>query len=305
MQIVSASAVIVLAELARNLNPAAEPAKVQDCGYIVRLILFSKRFKDPTEHTVTYQNTQNMTASYALVTGANQGIGFEIARGLGKIGFTPILGCRNLERAKEAAKQLEDESNIHSEIVQLDVTNDASITAAAKTVEELVTKKGGSFDLLVNNAGIASTSLESFRDNFNAIMNTNVTSVAIIMDTFVPLLQKSTHALGGQIINVTSTRGSLTMTAEGKLPPTRSAPYSVSKAAENLLSLDYSIKYKGSVRINACCPGHCGTQLNGYAGLKTPAEGARVVLQVAVDPEVGTGGFYRLEGTEKYTRAPW
>jgi NAD(P)-dependent dehydrogenase (short-subunit alcohol dehydrogenase family) len=245
-----------------------------------------------------------MAISYALVTGANQGLGLAIARGLGKVGFTPILGCRNLEKAKEAAESLAKE-NIQAEIVQLDVTSDSSILSAREHIEKLCAMKNGSFDLLVNNAGIAGDSSKSTRENFTMVLDTNVASIAVIMDTFIPLLQKSKHELGGQIINVSSTRGSLLLNSQDRLPPSRSIPYSVSKAALNLLTVDYARKYKGEVRINAICPGHCATNLNGFTGKKDVNEGAKVVLQVAVDPDVGTGGYFQLEGTEKYTSAPW
>jgi NAD(P)-dependent dehydrogenase (short-subunit alcohol dehydrogenase family) len=246
-----------------------------------------------------------MAVSYALVTGANQGIGLAIARGLGKIGFTPLLACRNLSRAQEAAKLLVSENNIKTEIVVVDVASDESIAAARDAVEKLCHDNQGSFDLLVNNAGIAGDPSKSVRENYAMVLDTNVASVAAMMDAFIPLLQKSKHPLGGQIINVSSRRGSLILNAEGRMPPSQSIPYSVSKAALNLLTIDYARNWKGKVRINAICPGHCATNLNGFKGKKDPQDGAKVVLQVAVDPEVGTGGYYALEGTEKFTKAPW
>ena len=248
-----------------------------------------------------------MAISYALVTGANQGIGFEIARGLGKLGFTPILGCRNLVRAREAAEKFEKENKVKAEIVQLDVTNDKSINDALKKVEDLCRTSGGSFDLLVNNAGIGRAPGEgkSVREQYAAVLDTNVSSVAVMMDTFIPLLQKSTHKLGGHIINVSSTRGSLLLNVQNKVPPSRSIPYSVSKAALNLLTVDYARNWKGKVRINAICPGHCASNLNGYSGHKTIEEGAQVVLQIAVAEDVGTAGYYQLEGTERFTDAPF
>jgi NAD(P)-dependent dehydrogenase (short-subunit alcohol dehydrogenase family) len=246
-----------------------------------------------------------MVQSYALVTGANQGIGLEIARGLGKIGFIPILGCRDISKAKQAATTLATESNVTAEIVPLNVTSDESILAAQVAIEILCRDTGGSFDLLVNNAGIAPSPALPIREQYATTFDTNVASVAIMMDNFIPLLEKSQHPLGGHIINVGSTRGSLTLNAEDKLPPSRSFPYSASKAALNLLSLDYARNFKGRVRINTICPGHCATALNGYRGVKSVQDGAKVVLQIAVDPEIGTGGYYQLEGTEKYTHAPW
>jgi NAD(P)-dependent dehydrogenase (short-subunit alcohol dehydrogenase family) len=223
------------------------------------------------------------------------------------LGFTPILGCRNIDRAREAAEKLENESNVKSEIVQLDVTSDKSIAEALKTVENLCRQNNGSFDLLVNNAGIGRAPGEghSVRENYAAVLDTNVVSVAVMMDTFIPLLQKSTYKLGGHIINVSSTRGSLLLNAQDKLPPSRSIPYSVSKAALNLLTVDYARNWKGKVRINAICPGRCASNLNGYRGYKTVEQGAQVVLQVAVVKDVGTAGYYELEGTERFTNAPW
>jgi len=245
-----------------------------------------------------------MAISYALVTGANQGIGYEIVRGLGKIGFTPILGCRSISKAQEAARRLSSEDELKVEIVELDVTSDKSILAARDAVEILCRTNSGSLDLLVNNAAILGDPSLPIRQYFAMVYETNVTSVAIMMDTFIPILQKSTHPAGGHIINVASTRGSLTMSAAGTQAPSTIHPYSTSKAAENLLSIDYARTWEGKVRINAVCPGHCSTNLNGHRGHKSPEDGAKVVLQVASDPYVGTAGYYQLEGTEKYTPAP-
>lgn len=245
-----------------------------------------------------------MATSYVLVTGANQGIGYEIARGLGKIGFTPILGCRSISKAQEAAQRLAAEDNVKVEIVELDITSDKSILAARDAVQALCHKNNGSFDLLVNNAAVMGDPSLPIRQYFAMVFETNVTSVAIMMDTFIPLLEKSKHPAGGHIINVGSTRGSLTMSASGKQAPSTIHPYSTSKAAENLLTIDYARTWEGKVRINLVCPGHCSTNLNGHRGHKSPEDGAKVVLQIAADLNVGTAGYYRLEGTEKYTPAP-
>jgi NAD(P)-dependent dehydrogenase (short-subunit alcohol dehydrogenase family) len=246
-----------------------------------------------------------MTISYALVTGANQGIGYEIVRGLGKIGFTPILGCRSISKAKEAAEKLATEDKLKVEVVELDVTSDKSILAARDAVETLCRQNSGSFDLLVNNAGIMGDPSRPVREYFAMVFETNVTSVAVMMDTFIPLLEKSQNPAGGHIINVGSTRGSLSLSAAGKLPLSPIHPYSTSKAAANLLSIDYARNWEGKVRINLVCPGHCSTNLNGRRGHKSPEDGAKVVLQVAADPNVGSIGYYQLEGTEKYTPAPF
>ena len=239
------------------------------------------------------------------MTGANQGIGYEIVRGLGKIGFTPILGCRSISKAQEAAEKLATEDHLKVEIVELDVTSDESILAAREAVESLCRKNNGSFDLLVNNAAIMGDSSFPIREYFATVFETNVTSVAIMMDTFIPLLEKSQNPAGGHIINVASTRGSLTLGASGNIVRSTIHPYSTSKAAVNLLSIDYGRNWEGKVRINSVCPGHCSTNLNGHRGYKSPEDGAKVVLQVAADPNVGTIGYYQLEGTDKYTPAPF
>jgi NAD(P)-dependent dehydrogenase (short-subunit alcohol dehydrogenase family) len=187
----------------------------------------------------------------------------------------------------------------------LDVTSDDSIAAARNSIQKLCGETGGSFDLLVNNAGIATSSCCSVRENYATVLDTNVASIAVMMDTFIPLLQQSQHKLGGHIINVSSARGSLILNAEDKLPPSRSIPYSVLKAALNLLTVDYARNFKGKVRINAINPGHVATALNGYTGRKSVKDGAKVVLQIAVSPEVETAGYFELEGTEKFTNAPW
>lgn len=137
-----------------------------------------------------------MAISYTLVTGANQGIDLEIAQGLGEIGFTLILGCRSLFKAQEAAKAIAEESSVEAEIVSLDVRSDESIAAARETIEKLCAETGGSFHLLINNAAIAGDPSKPIRENYAAILDTNVSSVAVMMDTFIPLLQRSQHKLG-------------------------------------------------------------------------------------------------------------
>lgn len=149
---------------------------------------------------------------------------------------------------------------------------DEFISAAFEAVQNLCGETGGSFDLLVN-AGIASAPGISVREIYTAILDINVASIAVIMDT-TP--QNSQHALGGHIINVSSIRGSLLMNTENKVPPSQSIPYSVSKAALNLLTVDYARNWKGKVRINAISPGHCATSLNGFRGTKNVKDGAKV-----------------------------
>ena len=174
-----------------------------------------------------------------------------------------------------SSRELEKESNFRAEIVQFDVPNDKSIADALKIVEELCRHHNAFFHLLVNNAGIsrAPGQNKSVSENYAAFLDTNVISVTIMTDSFIPLLAKSAHVLAGSIITVASTKGSLLLNGQNKAPPSRSIPYSVSKATLNLLTVDYARIWKGNVRVNAIAPPHCASNLSEYNGTKTLEQG--------------------------------
>ncbi len=175
-----------------------------------------------------------------FITGANRGIGLAILQSLALRSPTDtyLLGCRSLLKGHEAI------SHLHTLgippfttiiPIELDVTFDSSIRAAVQTISATY----GHLDVLVNNVGIAILAsladFSDYRDISAQIYDTNVTSIALCMALFLPLLRVS--PLEGQIINISSARASLTLTASGHLPPTVAVAYSVSKTALNALTL--------------------------------------------------------------------
>lgn len=235
----------------------------------------------------------------ALVTGANQGIGLQIAKDLGAHGFTVLVGSRNLERGEAAAKEVGP--NAHA--LQLDVTDQASITAAA----ECVRKEFGRLDVLVNNAAISNLlpgqSLEEYAkatrpsvvslDEVRAIWETNVFGVLAVYQAMLPLLREAPAA---RIVNVSSGLGSLTLMTADPSDPYRSifAPgYAASKTALNAMTVAMAIELEPTaIKVNAVSPGFTKTNLNNYAGTETVEEGAREAVRVALlGPDGPTGTF--------------
>ena len=244
-----------------------------------------------------------------LVTGANRGIGFAIVETLALRSPSDqyLLGCRDISKGEAAIQELRKLS-IKSPIdaIQIDVTSDESLRAAVRTVES----RFGHLDVLVNNAGAAIIpsvpDFSDYRSAFSSVFNTNVTSVAITMQLFLPLLRRSPS---GIIINISSGRGSLEISSSGKMPPTVSIPYSVSKTALNALTLEMAkFPENEGVQFQVVGPGHCKTEFNGYRGTRDPLEGANVVVEL-VNAEKGTvpnAGFWQTEGASKeLVRIPW
>jgi NAD(P)-dependent dehydrogenase (short-subunit alcohol dehydrogenase family) len=244
-----------------------------------------------------------------LITGANRGIGFAILQSLALRSPSDhyLLGCRDLLKGQIAVQELR-KLGVTAPIdpIQMDVTSDESLHAAVQTVEW----KFGRLDVLVNNAGAAvipsAPDFSDYRFAFSTVYDTNVTSVAITMQLFLPLLRKSPS---GIVINVSSARGSLGISSSGKMPPTVSIPYSVSKTALNALTLEMAkFPENQGVQFHVIGPGHCKTEFNGFRGTRDPLEGANVVVEL-VNAEKGTvtnAGFWQTEGASReLVRIPW
>jgi NAD(P)-dependent dehydrogenase (short-subunit alcohol dehydrogenase family) len=227
-----------------------------------------------------------------LITGANKGIGYEAARQLIAAGHTVYAGARDTSRGQQAADEL------GARFVQIDVTDDASVTAAAKTVEA-----DGGLDVLINNAGIEPRqpdggfvpAAETTADSMRAIFETNVFGQVRLLHEFLPLLARSAAPV---VVNVSS---GLALTRELADPakPTHFYPdiaYPSSKAAVNMLTVQYAKAYPG-VRINAVDPGFTATDLNHHAGTQTVAEGAEILVRMAqIGPDGPTAGFFEAHG---------
>jgi NAD(P)-dependent dehydrogenase (short-subunit alcohol dehydrogenase family) len=242
----------------------------------------------------------------ALVTGANKGIGLQIAKDLAARGFTVLVGSRNLENGKTAAKSIEG----NARAIQLDVTNQASIATAA----ERIRNEFGHLDVVVNNAGISHAvelkpgwtleeAVELGRasvvplDEVRAVFETNVFGVIAVTQAMLPLLRE---APAGRIVNVSSIGGSMTLNAD----PSHSSralfgpSYGASKAALNAITLAFAIELESTpIKVNAVCPGFTGTDLNNFAGTRTVEEAAREPVRLAlIGPEGPTGTFSNENG---------
>ena len=236
----------------------------------------------------------------ALVTGANQGIGLQIAKDLAAHGFTVLVGSRNFERGEAAAKGVGPDAHA----LQLDVTDQVSITAAA----ERVRKEFGRLDVLVNNAAISNTSKKpgmSVQEyakttrpsnvslaEMRAVWDTNVFGVLAVYQAMLPLLREAPAA---RIVNVSSGVGSLTMNSDPAYAGRSNfcPVYPASKTALNALTLAMAIELESTgIKVNAVSPGFTKTNLNAYAGTETVEEGAREAVRVALlGPEGPTGTF--------------
>jgi NAD(P)-dependent dehydrogenase (short-subunit alcohol dehydrogenase family) len=235
----------------------------------------------------------------ALVTGANKGIGYEIAAGLGALGWRVGVGARDRERRESAVAKLRA-AGADAFGVPLDVTDDASVAGAAALVEE----SAGRLDVLVNNAGVTGSvpQLPTQVDpaTVRTVVETNVIGVIRVTNAMLPLLRRSPSP---RIVNMSSGVGSLTrQTTPGSDPGPIAAAYTPSKTFLNAVTVQYAKELRDTgILINAACPGYCATDLNGFRGVRTPEQGAAVAIRLATLPDGGpSGGFFDDEG-----EVPW
>ncbi|GIJ73913.1 SDR family oxidoreductase [Virgisporangium ochraceum] len=229
----------------------------------------------------------------ALVTGANKGIGYEIAAGLGALGWRVGVGARDDGRREAAVGKLRA-AGVDAFGVPLDVTDDASVAAAVSLFDRL--------DVLVNNAGVtggmpqepSTVDIATMR----TAVETNVFGVIRVTNAFLPLLRRSASP---RIVNMSSTVGSITrQSTPGAETGPISAAYSPSKSFLNAVTVQYAKELPG-ILINLGCPGYCATDLNGHRGYRTPEQGAAVAIRLATLPDDGpTGAFYDDDGV-----IPW
>jgi NAD(P)-dependent dehydrogenase (short-subunit alcohol dehydrogenase family) len=241
----------------------------------------------------------------ALVTGANKGIGFEVAKLLAQKGFFVYLGSRNLESGLSAVEKLKADGISGVEAVQLDVTDSASVDAA----RILIGQKTEVLDLLVNNAGISGgygqSALTSSIDQFNLVYDTNVFGVVRITQAFIDLLKKSSEP---RIVNVSTAMASLTMAADltdGSFP-TRFVVYQSSKTALNMYTVNLAYELRDTqFKVNAVCPGYTQTDFTGHQGTSTVEQAAlRIVKYAIIDQDGPTGQFFSEEYFPE-SNCPW
>ncbi len=236
----------------------------------------------------------------ALVTGANKGIGLHIAKDLAAHGFTVLVGSRNLEHGETAATSV----GAKARAVELDVTDQASIAAAA----ERIRSEFGRLDVLVNNAGISrkpglppeelaglNTPSVGSLDNMRAVFETNVFGVMAVTQAMLPLLRE---ASAGRIVNMGSSSGSLTLNSDPTYPHRAvfGTAYSPSKAALHAITLAFAIELESTnIKVNAACPGFTATALNNFAGTRTVEQGAHEAVRLALIGADGPTGTFSGE----------
>ncbi len=248
-------------------------------------------------------SSTNNNQPIALVTGANQGVGNEIAKALAANGYIVYVGSRNLSNEEKAAAEIGE----NAKAIELDVTQQSTINAAVERIE----KEYGRLDLLVNNAGISHAGkpgrsleevIEAGRattaslDEVRAVWETNVFGVVAVTQATLPLLRKSAAA---RIVNVSSGLGSLTWISD----PTSWARqhfglvYAASKSALNAVTVAFAIELeKENIKVNATSPGFTATALNNFQGTDSLEVGSREPIRVALETDGPTGTFTGPEG---------
>ncbi|MGV0104166.1 NAD(P)-dependent dehydrogenase, short-chain alcohol dehydrogenase family [Nostoc sp. DSM 114160] len=245
--------------------------------------------------------SEDLKGKVALITGANKGIGYEIARQLGSRGATVLVGSRDIERGEEAANKLRL-SQIDARTIQLDVSDQKTIDSAAKQIES----EFGKLDILVNNAGIISdgdrlppsqVDIETLRHTYE----TNVFGVFAVTKALLPLLKKSE---AGRIVNLSSGLGSLTQNSDPnyEFADFKLLAYNSSKTAVNAITVLLAAELKDTpIKINAADPGFTATDINQYQGYRTVEQGAIAAVRLATLPDDGSsGGFFDENGV-----VPW
>lgn len=246
-------------------------------------------------------------APVVLVSGANRGIGLQVARDLAEHGYIVLVGSRDVERGREAAAEIA----ASAVAIQLDVADEESLHAAAARIRT----EFGRLDVLVNNAGVsflgdqntpldvrASSGLLTVAplDTVRQIYEINVFGVIALTQALLPLLLATD---GSRIVNVGSGGGSLAANADPANPHRRMfGVYSVSKAALHAVSLAFATALEPEgIPVNTVDPGMTATALNDFRGTKSVEQGAAHIVEVALCGTDGpTGTFTSDEG-----RVPW
>jgi NAD(P)-dependent dehydrogenase (short-subunit alcohol dehydrogenase family) len=251
---------------------------------------------------------QSVQNKIALVTGANTGVGFQIAKALIENDYIVFLGSRDLAKGQEATSKL----NRNAIAIELDVTKQNTINAARDEIKQ----KFGRLDLLVNNAAIShagkpgrsveevvasnKASIASI-DEMHSVWETNVFGVVAVTQAFIPLLKIANTA---HIVNVSSGLGSLTLISNPEFPFRFGFDviYGASKTALNAVTVAFSIELEPSnIRVNAVSPGYTATALNNFQGTDTVEEGSKEPIRVVLD-ESGVTGQFTGPNQEVY---PW
>ena len=236
-----------------------------------------------------------------LVTGANKGIGFEVAKQMAELGYFIYLGCRNEQNGSEAISKLRALNISNVELLQIDVSDLNSVKEAASKLASKI----DALDILINNAGISGSRPQNISvcdiSVLKDVFNTNYFGAIQTTQAMLPLLEKAKQPV---IVNVSSELGSLAMqTSEGRNPNWDNFHvYGSSKTALNAFTILLAHEFRNSkFRINSVTPGFTATGLNGFTGFKTAAQGAKPIVRTAIIGSDGPSGkFFKEEG-----EAPW
>ncbi|MBB5867473.1 NAD(P)-dependent dehydrogenase (short-subunit alcohol dehydrogenase family) [Allocatelliglobosispora scoriae] len=234
----------------------------------------------------------------ALVTGANKGLGYAIAAGLGAQGYRVAVGARDKGRGEAAVSALHA-AGVDALAVPLDVTSDRSVAAAA----ELVERRCGRLDALVNNAAVSGemgpgwtqdpTALDL--DLVRAVVDTNVYGVIRVTNAMLPFVRRSASP---RIVNISSSVGSVALQADPAIEvgPIMAA-YAPTKSYLNAITVHYARQLAGTgILVNAACPGLVATDFTGFQG-RPPQEAATIAIRLATLPDGGpTGSFFNDAG---------
>ncbi|MBN9416453.1 hypothetical protein ABS71_01965 [bacterium SCN 62-11] len=241
------------------------------------------------------------TKKSALITGANKGIGLEIARQLGRLGYTVWLGCRDQQRGAQATAELQAEG-LDARNLPLDVSSDDSVRKAAAQLDGL--------DVLVNNAGISLGMAESITrdslDDMRTMLEVNALGPVRVTRAFLPLLRKSAEP---RIVMMSSSLGSVSATLDISRGGWNVgyAGYSASKSALNMFTAKLAKELLAeNFKVNAACPGFTATDLNAHTGFRTAQDGAAIAVRLATLDALGpTGGFFNDGHTAELNPLPW
>lgn len=225
----------------------------------------------------------------ALVSGANRGIGFEIARGLARLGVLAVIGARDPKDGMAAAEKLQSEG-LDIPVVALDVDREGSAAEAVAEVQRLY----GRLDILVNNAAILIDGPGGFKaslfdltaDTLRQTFETNLLGPIRLIQAAGPVMRAQEY---GRIVNISSTAGQLCEMGSGY------PAYRMSKAALNALTRIAAAELNGAnIKVNSMCPGWVKTDMGGANAERSPAEGADTAVWLATLPDDGpTGGFFK------------
>ncbi len=231
----------------------------------------------------------------ALITGANKGIGFEVARQIASAGWTVLAAARDEERGKAAAAKLKAEG-LDVQFIQIDLDDHATARNAAETIRN----QFGKLDLLINNAAIAgegdATPSKVSVETVQTVMQTNYVGSVAVTQAMLPLLQ---HGGKTQIINVSSELGSVSLHNDPnwQYAPVKLLAYCASKAALNMFTVQLAYEFRdGNISVNSINPGYTATDLNNNHGTQTLEEGAAEIVRVALLDVPVSGKFLDQSG---------